>query len=41
MPKCFSLTPKGQDKPEQLITVDEKMCKHFNVPCDKHKYHAQ
>lgn len=36
MPNCFSLTRKSDLKagPVKLTTIDEEMCKHFNVPCD-------
>lgn len=38
MPNCFSLTPKGQDKPESLSIIDEKICQELNRPSDDQYY---
>lgn len=40
MPICFSLTPKGETKPESFASIDHKMCAYFEVPTDpKHWFH--
>lgn len=31
---------KGESEPVAFHTVDEEMCKHFDVPCDPVKYCA-
>ncbi len=40
MPNCFQLYAKeGPDVPVAFNTIDEKMCKHFNVPVDDKAYY--
>ncbi len=38
MPNCFSLSRKGSTEFVFFQTVDEEMCKHFQVECDPVKY---
>ena len=38
MPACYQLALKTEPKsfiPVTLQSVDEAMCKHFNMPCDE------
>ena len=32
MPNCFSLTPKGETRPQNLNSVDEALCKALGEP---------
>lgn len=39
MPNCFQLISKATGQAERFVEVDEKMCKHFGVPCDPEQWH--
>ena len=38
MPNCYQLFPIGETEAEFLQVVDEKMCEHFERPCDKERW---
>ena len=38
MPNCFTLTPIGSSEPASLAAVDEAICAHLDIPCDKTFY---
>jgi hypothetical protein len=37
MPNCFQLIRNEEAVP--LNQVDEEMCRHFDAPCDEHRYY--
>ncbi len=40
MPNCFQLSRPGVG-PVALQTIDEEMCKHFEVPCDPVRWYRE
>lgn len=38
MPACFQLRKKGEQEPDDLIAVDESICKHLGASCDPERW---